>query len=383
MSFAPAHARTPVIPSLDGIRAVAVSLVFFAHSGLEGIVPGGLGVTIFFVLSGYLISTLLRIEYAAADRIHYRNFYLRRLLRLMPPLVIVVMLAALLSAFAVVEPFTLNGLLSVLFYYGNYFVIAHNFHGVPDGMSVVWSLAVEEHYYLLYPPLAALLLRIGRVGTSVSVLTALCIGVLAWRCWLALHGASADYIAMATDTRIDAILIGCLLALCRNPWLDARKDNPTMASALIVGSAAALLFTLVYRDEFFRMTFRYALQSAAIAVLLYFAIARAERTPFRWLNNRALVYIGTISYTVYLVHHLVIQLIGRHFPQLGWFIATPTAILATLAVAEPMRRFVEKPCAHFRKRLHRHSPSNKEAMQIFSKAAPQAVSPPAISEGAL
>src|SRR5712672_2112681 len=160
--MAPLHSHPQMtssgaIPSLDGVRAVAVGLVFFAHSGLEKIVPGGLGVTIFFVLSGYLISTLMRIEYAAERKIDYRGFYLRRFLRLMPPLAVVVLLTSVFAAFALIDEFTPNGLFSVLFYYSNYFVIAHDFHGLPAGASVVWSLAVEEHYYLLYPPLAALL----------------------------------------------------------------------------------------------------------------------------------------------------------------------------------------------------------------------------------
>ena len=104
------------IPSLNGIRALAVSLVFFAHSGLERIVPGGLGVTIFFVLSGYLITTLMRIEHATTGSVSFKAFYLRRVLRLMPPLFIVVAAAALLSSLGVLEGhFSLRGLLSVLF----------------------------------------------------------------------------------------------------------------------------------------------------------------------------------------------------------------------------------------------------------------------------
>jgi peptidoglycan/LPS O-acetylase OafA/YrhL len=325
-------------------------------------------VTIFFVLSGYLISTLLRIEYAATEKVDYRGFYLRRFLRLMPPLLIIVTLASLLALAALVEPFTRNGLLSVLFYFGNYYVIAHNFHGVPDGMSVVWSLAVEEHYYLLYPPLAALLLRIGRVGTSISVLSLLCFAVLIWRCWLVSHGVSADYIGMATDTRIDAILIGCLLALCCNPWLDAPTTSRPLRDIAFIGGGLALLgCTLFYRDEFFRMTFRYALQSVAIAVLLYFAVARADRLPFRWLNNRVLVYIGGISYTVYLSHHIILELIAKHWPALSWPLAMVFGALLTWAVAEPMRRFVEQPCARLRKRLHKHPTTKNNSMQTLPR----------------
>ena len=132
---------TGPIPSLDGVRALAVLLVFFAHSSLDKIVPGGLGVTIFFVLSGYLISTLMRIEYARSGKLDIRGFYLRRLLRLMPPLVIVVALAALASTLSLIQgQFTPSGLFAALFYLGNYHVIANDFHGLPGGLGVVWSL---------------------------------------------------------------------------------------------------------------------------------------------------------------------------------------------------------------------------------------------------
>jgi peptidoglycan/LPS O-acetylase OafA/YrhL len=349
----PVH-RGP-IPSLDGIRAIAVALVFLAHNDLENVIPGGLGVTIFFVLSGYLISTLMRIEYAANRSLDYRGFYLRRFLRLMPPLVCVVVLVGLLAAFGAVDgEFSVGGLLAVLFYYGNYFVIAHDFNGLPAGVGVVWSLAVEEHYYLLYPPLAAVLLRSGRMGASAAALLALCALVLAWRFWLALHGASAAHLTMATDTRVDAILAGCVMALWRNPWLDPKPAADTRRDALVVAvCAAVLLLTLLYRDELFRATVRYSLQSAAVAPLIYLAVARAQRWPFRWLNARPLVYLGTISYTVYLSHHVILLLVAKHWPALGWLGATLVGIALTLAVAEPIRRFVERPCARLRNHLHR------------------------------
>lgn len=347
------------IPSLDGIRALAVGLVFFAHSGLEHIVPGALGVTVFFVLSGYLITTLMRIEHARTGGIRFGLFYLRRVLRLMPPLFIVAFAALLLSATDVAGgDFTPAGLLAVLFYVGNYFVIATNFDGVPHGIGVVWSLAVEEHYYLFYPPLAALLLRLGRVRTSVIVLGTACAAVLAWRCWLAANGASEAYITMATDTRIDAILFGCILALVRNPWLEPRvPQHPARDWAVITLCVAALLGSLAWRDEFFRMTFRYTVQSMAIVPLLYLAVARSERLPFAWLNSRPMVYIGTVSYTVYLSHQVILFMVQRHAPGLGWAATLVLTAILTLVVCEAMRRFVEEPCARLRRRLHRATPA--------------------------
>lgn len=346
---------TAEIASLNGIRAVAVALVFFAHSGLEQIVPGGLGVTIFFVLSGYLITTLMRREYAASGAIALRAFYLRRVLRLMPPLFIVVAAAALLSWLAVIDGgFSPRGLLSVLFYFGNYHVIAADFNGIAQGIGVVWSLAVEEHYYLLFPPLAMWLLRIGRPAISAVVLAALCVAILGWRCWLTAHGATENYIAMATDTRADAILVGCLMAFWRNPVLDPATPDARRDGLVAASSIAVLIATLAYRDDFFRLTARYTLQSLAIAPLIYLAVTRAAQVPFRWLNSAPMVYLGTISYTIYLSHQVILYFVLRHW-SLSWPVTLALTALLTLIVAELMRRFIEQPCARLRRQLHRRS----------------------------
>ncbi len=363
---------TGTIPSLDGIRAIAVALVFFAHSGLENVIPGGLGVTIFFVLSGYLITTLMRIEIARSGSLSYRGFYVRRLLRLMPPLLIVVAATSVLSALSVIDGgFTLGGLFAALFYFGNYHVIAHDFHGMPAGLGLVWSLAIEEHYYLFYPPLAALLLRVGRAGVSATALATLCAAVLAWRYWLVFHGGSEAYVTMATDTRIDAIIVGSLMALWRNPRLDrVPAPNAFNDGAVAVACIAVLVATLVYRDEVFRLTARYTLQSLAIAPLIYLAVARADQAPFRWLNARPLVYIGTISYTIYLSHHVILLGLAKHDPQLNWFWLTLAAAILTWALAEPMRRWVELPCARLRKRLHDKSAARASPAALGSIVSP-------------
>ncbi len=372
--FAPAAVPRGPIPSLDGIRAIAVLLVFFAHTGLDDYVPGGLGVTVFFVLSGYLISTLMRTEFAASGAIDYRAFYLRRFLRIMPPLACVVVLTGLLASLAWIDgAFTTSGLLAALFYFGNYHVIANDFAGLPAGLGVVWSLAVEEHFYLLYPPLAALLLRVGRAGTSAGFLLFVCGLVLAWRCWLSLEGASEAYLTMATDTRVDSILIGCVVALKWNPWLDpVPAPDLWRDGSLLAACVAVLLFTLLYRDEFFRETFRHTLQSLACAPLLYLAVARATRWPFRWLNSRSLVYIGTLSYTVYLSHHVMLELAGRQWPGLGWIGTTLVAMALTLCVAEPMRRWVEVPCARLRRRLHGSKRARSSGETVREPASPGA-----------
>jgi peptidoglycan/LPS O-acetylase OafA/YrhL len=352
------------IPGLDGIRAIALLLVFFSHSGLENYVPGGLGVTLFFVLSGYLITTLLRSEQLRDGRINLRHFYLRRLLRLSPPLLLVIAVSGVLAAIGFIDgQFTTGGLLASVFYVGNYFLIQQDFHGMPDGLSVIWSLAIEEHFYLFFPPLAVLLLRLGKPRWSMGLLLGCCALVLGWRCWLALLGASDDYLMMATDTRIDAILIGCAMALGCNPWLD---PVPTLSrrQVLAIGvlSLGVLAGTLLFRDVYFRGTFRYSLQALAIAPLIYLAVARHKSPLFGWLGSRALAYLGTISYTAYLAHHLILVAVVKHWPEAGWAVTTATAAILTLAVAELVRRAIERPLLALRQRLRAgHGPARQTA----------------------
>ncbi|WP_281784612.1 acyltransferase family protein [Sinimarinibacterium flocculans] len=360
------------IASLNGIRALAVALVFLSHGGQGQLVPGGLGVTLFFVLSGFLITTLMQREYRKHGAIHLRNFYLRRVLRLMPPLLIVVALSGVLAAASLIDGgFSLRGLLSVLFYFGNYHVIATDFGGIPAGLGVIWSLAVEEHYYLLYPPLALLLLRWQRPRRAAAALVALCVAILLWRSWLYLHGVPEAYLTMATDTRADAILIGCAMAFLWNPAPRAlpapqpRRDLP-----IAVACALLLAATLLYRNETFRLTLRYTLQCLALAPLILLAIIHARSPAVRWLNARPLVYIGTVSYTIYLSHQVVLYGVIRHWPQLNWAATLVLTLALTLALAEPMRRWIEVPCAELRRRLHQRTQQKSPEPAAFNGATP-------------
>lgn len=360
------------IASLNGIRAVAVALVFFSHGGQGQLVPGGLGVTLFFVLSGFLITTLLQREYRRHGAIHLRNFYLRRVLRLMPPLLIVVALSGLLARGALIDGgFSPRGLLSVLFYFGNYHVIATDFGGIPAGLGVIWSLAVEEHYYLLYPPLALLLLRWQRPRRAAAALAALCVVILLWRSGLYLQGASEAYLTMATDTRADAILIGCAMAFLWNP-APGTRPAPQLRRDLPIAAGCALLLaaTLLYRNEMFRLTARYTLQCLALAPLILLAIIHAQSPVVRWLNARPLVYIGTLSYTIYLSHQVVLYGVIRHWPQLNWAGTLVLTMALTLALAEPMRRWVEIPCAELRRRLHQRTQQKSPVPAAFNGATP-------------
>ena len=343
------------IPGLDGVRALAVSIVFLAHAGLEHVVPGGLGVTIFFVLSGYLITTLMLQEMQRSGSLDLGAFYLRRLLRLMPPLILVVAATALASRAGWIDgSYSPAGLLSVLFYWGNYFVITHDFNGLPAGLGVVWSLAVEEHYYLIYPFLLPPLLRALGPRGAAGVLLVLCGAVLGWRCALFAGHVPEAWLTMATDTRIDAILAGGVLALGCNPLHVPQRqgDSQRISQLLPLACAAMLVTTLLLREPWFRQTLRFTMQSAAVAGLLYATVAASHMPWFRLLACRPMIYLGTLSYTVYLCHHVLLSAVARNWPGVG---AIPVALVAgalSLLFAEGVRRWVETPCARLRQRLH-------------------------------
>ena len=220
------------MPSLDGLRALSFGIVFSAHAGLPlGIpFPGAFGVTVFFFLSGLLITTLLRLERGKGATTSFRNFYLRRALRILPPFYLV-LAGALITPYVLDLPgsIDLGGILSQLLHYSNYWIITHGFDGLPDGTGVFWSLAVEEHFYLLFPLAFVGLARYGaRPDRQALVLLGACASILLWRIVLYSKLDMTDVLSgqrleIASDTRFDSILFGCILALYGNPALDASR----------------------------------------------------------------------------------------------------------------------------------------------------------------
>lgn len=204
------------LPALDGLRAIAVFVVITYHFGFPA-VPGDLGVSAFFVLSGFLITWLLLKEYRAARDISLRRFYLRRVLRIFPAYYVFLAASyALDRLHGVAWPRGLS--LSGLFYLVNYYNATHG-HPVTR-IAHAWSLGVEEQFYLLWPLLLLVLLRRWD-RRAPAIVTATIALVALWRSWLYLGAhAGAAYVYNAFDARFDNLLVGCLLALCaERPWM--------------------------------------------------------------------------------------------------------------------------------------------------------------------
>lgn len=341
------------IASLDGLRALSIMLVFFAHAQLSEFLPGGFGVTVFFFLSGFLITTLLCREYALTNKIAFTAFYLRRLLRLGPPLLLTITLAfALAAAGWTSGDFSFNAMIAQIFFVYNYYSLLPESETSVTGLGILWSLAVEEHFYLIWP---ALFLFIARGKIGIPYVVGLLVVILLWRCVRLLFWGDSEWtIYISTDTRFDSLLYGCLLGLLmaqdRVPdWL---LQRPQAFYVLLAAGIGCLILSFVWRDPVFRSTIRYTLQGIALMPIFFYAIKRSDHFLFRPLNLWAMRWIGVYSYTLYLVHFVILHALwNMGYPE-GGGLTTIYAAALSLIWAAFVYRFAEKPLHGLRARLN-------------------------------
>ncbi len=342
-------------PSLDGLRAISVVAVILYHAGMKWMPGGFLGVEVFFVVSGFLITTLLLEERAHAGAVDMRHFWVRRGRRLLPALYL---LLAVVSGAALLVYRDAAGrmggdVLAALFYVSNwwqifldesYFVQS----GRPPLLMHLWSLAVEEQFYLIFPPLFVLgLAKLGRARTRTIVLVV----ALASALEMALlfdEGADTSRIYYGTDTRAAGLLIGVLLAMVWTPWTSnrtaARRAGPTLDVIGGLGLVIIGWFLLrvnaydpfIYRGGFLLLDI---VCIAVIAVLVHPA-ARLSSV----LGWAPLVWIGVRSYALYLWHWPIFQVTrpDQDVPLSGFPLFVFRMVL-TFAAAELSFRYVETP----------------------------------------
>ncbi len=360
---APIAAATPkpgAIPSLDGLRVLAVLIVVASHSGYGETIPGGLGVTIFFFLSGYLITTLILDEQRRRNRIGVGQFYARRALRLLPPLFVTLAIAYSLVAMGLLGGGTSwRGLSSQLFYFANYFQIYFaDAESQPNGTGILWSLAVEEHFYILFP--LVVFSHFATVGHATPCLRCSCRSS-SWR----LRGGSGSYRMMpgncARTTPPTLVSIRSCSAACwqfgatrRGIGIELPRTRMKWTDWLLLTAGGALLLvTIVYRDAAFRESGRYTLQGLALMPVFYYAIRYPTTGPFRILNTRVLARIGVLSYGIYLLHDVLIHLIDQNIDvTLPPPVRFATAVGLSVALATLLDRHVDPYFRRKRAALH-------------------------------
>ena len=315
-------ARLGHVPALDGLRGIAIAIVVAYHA--FGYPRGGwLGVDLFFVLSGFLITTLLLEEREATGTVRWRAFYGRRARRLLPAL------AALLLGYLALSALRgVNGLPIVArwgFYTANgyeAFWPGAATHIV--GLNHLWSLAQEEQFYLVWP---AALLVVMRARNPVRLLVLLACALIAYRGVLVATGASDDRVYFAPDTNLDGLVLGAALAF-------QRRIGPLQPSRVPVAVAAALAVLIVGLIPSLAITESSVLPIFELSAVLVVAAAVSGtlRLP------RPLVWLGGISYSLYLWHFVVLWAFDWHYPVLAVAVSVAAAWASTTWIEKPFRR---------------------------------------------
>jgi peptidoglycan/LPS O-acetylase OafA/YrhL len=305
------------IRALDGLRALAIIMVIGYHID-KSVVPAGYwGVPVFLVLSGYLITRLLSDEIDREGRVDLRRFYAKRAARLLPALLVIcLVLVAAGTAWSMVAP--------TLGYYANYARIAGADLGL---LTHTWFLAVVAHFYILWP------LVIGGMPARhrLRIVGLLALAAVAWRV-IAIGVMSPGWVYNATDTNAAAILVGCYLGVARpKPWRKAGWSIP-------------LLLTLILLPVFGEEGQGFLWGGFIALALGVMAVQYAVSRP-RWLETPAVVWLGTVSYGLYLWHYVFLRI---DLP-LG------IALSLSLAVTAASWYLIEKPVMRWVSRLDRRS----------------------------
>ena len=353
----PVEGTSRYVPGIDGLRAVAVLAVIVYHLS-TGWLPGGLlGVGVFFVISGYLITDLLVAERRRSGRIALRHFWARRARRLLPALFL--MLFVVVGWVTLVDPGRLAELRSdlpaALFYYSNWWYVFHHVSyfakfGPPSPLGHLWSLAVEEQFYLVWPLLLIAILRVFRSNRAriTVVLAAACASAVEMGLLYA-PGSDPTRVYDSTDTRAFGLLIGAALALA---WPRSRVVHPIDKSARrileVVGGSALAGILAMYALTGEYDTFLYRGGMVLLSVLTAVVIAVVAHPGARLRNLLGwgpLRWIGERSYGIYLWHYPVIVLTTPLYARTN-VLRVVLQVAASILLAALSWHFVEEPIRH-------------------------------------
>lgn len=341
------------VAGLDGLRAASVNMVILGHVGFGALIPGGLGVTIFFFISGFLITRLLWAEQDRNGGVDLLRFYGRRTLRLLPEMLVLLLVLALIVGPLLNQPMQPLQALAGLTYWTNYYIIS----GLGDCNNCavtghLWSLAVEEHFYLVMP-LALMLCAFVPRRLAGLFLTVVIAG-LAWRTYAHIVLQAPEvYTYKATESRIDSIAWGCLAAVIERHWPAAMAVIKRRTWTVVGAGMVLLMVSLAWRDATFRETLRYSLQGFALmGIVLPMVAAPRLGGVVKWLEIAPLRWMGRRSYAAYLWHMLAVTLgamivgyqgVIEAAPRLTQLQAAPFVLVLSWVFAELSYRFIYLP----------------------------------------
>ena len=340
------------VPELDGLRGIAITSVIIHHQLAPISLSGGfLGVDLFFVLSGFLITSLLLAEFAQANRISLRNFYMRRLLRLGPALSLY-LIATFLVAYSTQSISIVRQLklIAVAVFYLTNWRMALGWDSALDPTAITWSLSIEEQFYLLWPLLLTVCLAVKlRRRFIAGGLAIVILGIAVHRYVLLEAGADLTRLYYGSDTRADALLVGCIFGLLNAKMVQLRNKTRLLNTAALVSALALgfLSFTSHFEDLFL-----YRGGFTAIAILCGVLIYAAANSPARALSATLrfppLMWLGHISYGLYLWHWLIVRNVSLY--SLGRWEATAKLGLS-IGIAATSFYVFEKPINRLKTRF--------------------------------
>ena len=354
---------TRYIPALDGLRSFAVLAVIFYHMGFSWAIGGLLGVTMFFVLSGYLITGLLIVEFRTTKSIDLPNFWLRRVRRLVPAIITVIVVVAILCTIFnhVLLTKMRPDVIPSLFFFSNWWQIFHNVSyfeaiGSPSPLQHFWSLAIEEQFYLIWPPLLLILFKTGIDETplrrGVLVLAAISTLLMAF-----MYNPETDpsRVYYGTDTRAFSLLIGSWLAFVWPAGTLTEKSGGslTTSSRLLfdgVGAIALIgvLAMCAFMEGYSPWLYRGGIFLCSVLTAIVIAvIAHPVSMLGRFMSLPPLVWIGKRSYGMYLWHYPILLLMtnpnATTDPHPLWLLLELALIIGVSALSYT---FIENPIRH-------------------------------------
>lgn len=319
------------------------------HAGFGFAGGGGLGVDVFFVLSGFLITSLLLQEYRRDGHLRLRRFYMRRVLRLVPALVFMLALTLAVAAFLPLDlpprfdvGVVVRGAI-ITFLYVSDVAVAFTPANVGPFFHT-WSLSVEEHFYLLWP--VTLLLMLRRSWSWQGIATALSVAIVVialWRLALSELGGRSFHVLYSFDTQSDHLLAGCVLAVVLphviEPLGRHRRVLRAAAMAAFAGLAIMVVVTLSQRAL---VLVGYPLILTLSAIVVGYLASGPVTGPLRLLETALFVYVGRLSYAIYLWHYVVFHALTADALGTSKPISITIRIVATMAFAMLSYHLVEK-----------------------------------------
>ena len=349
------------ITGLDGIRAIAVIMVLAYHLKLALFKSGFLGVTVFFVLSGYLITGILISEVEEEGTIDLKNFWLRRIRRLVPAVMSMAVVIIFVSAVVNRVIFTkgCKDFLASVLGFNNWWQIFNKVSyfeaaGVPSPFTHCWSLAIETQFYLIYPLILLGIYKLaksrgegrakrGLLFAGVTLLLAMISVILMIVLFDPQQDASRVY--YGTDTRAFSLLFGALLAILWDYRMVPRRLSASVNMVLGSVSFAVLLVMTIAINGSSNFWYRGGqFVGTILTVLVIYTVLGRKTWLSRFLSNPVLKWIGDRSYSIYLWHYPIILLISKGIKASWWI--TLIEIVLSVVLAELSYRFIETPIRH-------------------------------------